>query len=179
MATSYGQGYITLDNYSTGGVGSDAQITYGPGVPANGISGAVGSGGLNGAWTVGLYFVGGTVSITDPTGNGIPNAALALGSGTGSTIVMAGANAFGNAGYYSSVPAFYTGSALNTTATLEVVVYDTADGSYLNAAYRGHSAPFSVTTVSASSGSPTYVGDFMPGSLSVTAVTAVDRKSVV
>jgi hypothetical protein len=167
MATSYGQGYITLDNYSSGA--NTTAITYGANVPANGVSGALGSGPLNTAWTVGLYFVGGTSGLSEAAGTGIPSATLALGTGTGST-AQVGVNTFGNLGFYASVPAFNTGSILNTTATLEIVVYDTADGSYADAHYRGHSAAFSMGTVSASSGSPSYVGDFSSSAFSVAPV---------
>src|ERR1017187_6075214 len=83
--TSYGQGYITLDNYNGGPL-----LTYGAGVPANGVSGALGSGGLNGSWTVGLYFVGGTSGLSQAAGTGMPDASLILGTGVGSTIGVAG-----------------------------------------------------------------------------------------
>jgi len=168
MATSYGQCYITLDNYSSG---SNSPLTYGAGVPANGVSGAIGSGALSSAWTVGLYFVGGSQTLTDPAGTGIPITPLALGTGTGSTIGIAGGNTGGSLGYYSSVLAFNTGSTTFTTATLELVAYPTVDGSYASAAFRGHSAPFTMATVSATSPTPIFTGDYS-APFSVAAVVA-------
>jgi hypothetical protein len=157
MATSYGQGYLSLDNYS---LGSNSPLTYGANVPANGVSGALGSGPLSTAWSVGLYFVGGTQSLTDPAGTGIPVSPLVLGTGPGSSIAIGAQNAGGSLGYYGSATAFNTGSTLNTTATLEIVAYPTSAGSYAAAGYRGHSAPFSLTTVTATSPTPVNAGDF-------------------
>ena len=159
-ASSFGQGYIQLDNYLSGG----PLVTYGNYVPANGVSGALASFGspLNNAWTVGLYWMPGTVAITDPGGVGMPIGLLALGTGAGSTATVADANVFGQAGYYSSVAAFNSGSTLNTTLTLEVVVYDSADGSYAAAHYRWHSAPFSMPTAAATAGSFPTTGASMP-----------------
>jgi hypothetical protein len=169
-ATSYGQGFITLDNYSSG-LG-DPAVVYGTGVFANGVSGALGTVGapVTSDWTVGLYFVGGTPSLTDPAGSTIPIAPLALGAGTGSTVEMTIENAGGNLGYFGSFAAFNTGVAAGAMVTLEVVVYDTAAGSYASALYRGHSAPFSMATVAITSPTPIYAGDFMPGQISVMSV---------
>ncbi|HKW31089.1 MAG TPA: PEP-CTERM sorting domain-containing protein [Verrucomicrobiae bacterium] len=170
VATSYGQGFITLDNYLGGGT----LVTYGDNAtPANGISGPVGGmGSPVGAtgWTVGLYFVGGTSGLVEAAGSGLPSATLALGTGTGSTTTIGGPEVFGTPGYYNSGPAFNSGSTANATVTLEVVVYDTAGGSYASALYRGHSAAFSMGTVAATSGSPAFTGAAMPGSITVTQV---------
>jgi len=159
MATSYGQGYITLDNYNGGPL-----VEYGTGIPANGVSGSLGTPGapLNNAWTVGLYFVGGTTSLTDPVGTGIPISPLALGTGPGSTVGVAGTEVGGVLGQYTSIPSFNSGSSTFATITLELVVYDTAGGTYANAGYRIHSTPFSIGTVSATSGSPSYSGTGQP-----------------
>ncbi|HEV2437656.1 MAG TPA: PEP-CTERM sorting domain-containing protein [Verrucomicrobiae bacterium] len=156
-ATSYGQGYITLDNYASAGT----LVTYGDALtPANGVSGAMGGIGspLSSAWTVGLYFVGGTSGLVQAAGSDMPDASLALGTGLGSTAQVAGSSVFGNPGYFNSPTAFNSGSTLNTTITLEVVVYDTAGGSYANAQYRGHSHAFAMPTVGATSGSPSFTG---------------------
>ena len=167
--TSYGQGYIWLDNYISGGTllvyGSD--LFSGPSVPANGVSGPMGviGTGLNNDWTVGLYWAPSTVSLTDPAGPGMPMGPLVLGTGLGSTVSVAGPEAFGMPGYYSSMIAFNSGSTANTTITLEIVVYDTAGGSYAAAAYRMHSAPFSMPTAAAPSASVPGTGAYMPGQL--------------
>ena len=167
LATAYGQGWITLDNYESGG----APVIYGANVPANGVSGAFGSGYLNGNWTVGLYFVGGTTGLSQAAGSDMPDSSLALGTGTGSTTTFASPQVGSLWGFYNSIPSFNSGSILNTTITLEVVVYDTADGSYANARYRGHSAAFSMPTVPDTSGTPSYNGAYMPpGTMVVEAV---------
>jgi hypothetical protein len=165
-ASAFGQGYITLDNYMSG---TDPIITYGAGVPLNGVSGALGTvgAGLNNAWTVGLYWAPGTLALYDPAGCGMPNASLILGTGVGSTAAVAGFEVFGCPGYYSSISAFNTGSTANTTITLEIVVYDTAGGSYAAASYRMHSAAFTMPTFAATSPYPICVGDYMPGTLSL------------
>ena len=160
VATSYGQRVITLDNYSSQ---TDPMLIYGPDTPANGISGMLGSGGLINSWTVGLYWAAGTTGLSQAAGFDLPDVSLTLGTGGGSTVVVATQNALGMPGYYGSITAFNIGPS--TTVTLEIVVYDTAAGSYANAAYRVHSAAFSMPTVSVTSGSPIYTGDYMPGQL--------------
>jgi hypothetical protein len=161
-ASSYGQGFIALDNYfSNSGATGPGFVDYGLLVPANGVSGAPGTvgAGLNSSWTVGLYFVVGTPSITDPAGNGTPNGALALGTGAGSSVVV-DSSAFNNPGDFSAAQEFNSGGVAGDTITAEIVAYDTAGGTYANAAYRGHSAPFTMPTVAITANTPTYVGDF-------------------
>ena len=46
--------------------------------------------------------------------------------------------------------------------TAEVVAYDTASGSYANAIWRAHSAPFTMPTTSVTSLAFSYVGNYMP-----------------
>ncbi len=71
IASSFGEGVIALDNYfSHSGLGGPV-ITYEFGWPANGVSGATGSGGLGSAFTEGLYYAVGAISIIDPAGSGI------------------------------------------------------------------------------------------------------------
>lgn len=163
-ASAFGQGYILLDNYMSG---LDPAITYWPNVPANGVSGALGTvgAGLNNSWTVGLYWTAGTTGLSQIPGWDMPDASLTLGTGTGSTAAVAGPEVFGIPGYYSSISEFNSGSTANTTLTLEIVVYDTADGSYAAAQYRSHSAAFSMPTVAADSFPPPTTGDYMPGTL--------------
>ena len=170
--TSYGQGYITLDNYASGG----SLVTYGDATtPANGVSGAFGAqgGALGSGWTVGLYFVGGTSGLVQAAGSGAIDSSLALGTGIGSTALLAGPETFNTPGYYNSTPSFNSGSTAFTTVTLEVVVYNTSAGSYENAGWRGHSAAFSMATVGATSGTPAFTGASMPGSISVVTVAPV------
>jgi hypothetical protein len=156
MATSYGQGYITLDNYTSGL--NTTPITY-LGTP------------LSSAWNVGLYFVGATTSagsgLVEGAGNGIPSATLALGTGAGATDTFASDNATGNPGFYGSSAAFNTGSTTFTFATLEVIAYNGA--TYASSTIRGHSAAFTMATVTATSPTPIYTGDFS-SSFIVTAV---------
>jgi hypothetical protein len=161
VVSSYGQGYIALDNYD-----STAQplVTYGAGVFANGVSGALGTVGTgllgdNASWTVGLYWVAGTVSITDPAGNGLPSGSLALATGSGSTALVGDPNTFGANGQFA--PGLIWNSGANATVTLEVVAWDSAAASYATAAYRGHSNPFSMPTGAITDVTPKYVGDYM------------------
>jgi hypothetical protein len=170
--SAYGQGYVTLDNYNSGAFLTDP-VTYGANVPANGISGPLGSGPLNSAWTVGLYYVGGNTGLSEAAGSGIPNASLAVGTGIGSTVQVAGSGAFGTPGAYNSVPAFNSGSTLNTQITLEIVVWDSADSSYATAHYRGHSMAFAMPTVGATSGSPSYTGAANVSAITVVPVSVI------
>jgi len=144
-ATSYGQGFVILDNYNaTGGL-----VTYGPSVPANGVSGAdgvLGTGLLSG-WTVGLYYVLGTPAISDPPSSGIPNGALTLGTGgatSGATVAVYDTTGIPGQ-FFSSYNYQVPGGAVGGPVTLELIAYDTAGGNYASALYRGHSAPFVVT----------------------------------
>jgi len=143
-ATSYGQGFVILDNYNaTGGL-----VSYGPNVPQNGVggpNGVLGTGLLSG-WTVGLYYVLGTPAISDLPGTADPLAPLALGTGSGATASIY--DSTGIAGEFFSTPTFAVpGGAAGGQVTLELIAYDTAAGSWAGAlgGYRGHSAPFVVT----------------------------------
>ena len=159
-ASSFGQGYIALDNYNSHSGAGGPLVSYGFGAPANGISGAVGTGGLNSTYTVGLYFAPGALSIIDPAGGGIPNAALVLGTGTGSTAQFF--TTTGVLGEFSSANYFAAaGSTVGGMVTVELVAYPTSVGSYANAFNRGHSAPFVMPTVAIITAPPTYVGDYM------------------
>jgi len=150
MATSYGQGYITLDNYTSGL--NTTPITY-LGTP------------LSSAWNVGLYFVGATTSagsgLVEGAGNGIPSGTLALGTGgdaAGASGSFASENAVGNPGFYGLQTSFNTGSTTFTFATLEVIAYNGA--SYATSTIRGHSAAFTMPTVTATATTPVYAGDY-------------------
>jgi hypothetical protein len=151
-ATSYGQGFISLDNYNyPGGI-----VTYGANVPANGVSGAFGPAGtgLNSAWTVGFYYGLGNLAITDPPSSGLPNGLLALGAGSSSTAIANSGGAAGIffAGGYAAIP----GGAVGGTVTLELVAYPTVDGTYFGTStFRGHSAPFTLTMMAGSATPPT------------------------
>jgi hypothetical protein len=156
-----GQGYILLDNYYN----NDPQFVYGwPGVPINGVSGAIAPFGtpLSSDWTVGLYYIPGNWNFFDSPGSGLPFPALVAGTGLGSTAVIGAANAGNQPGYYGSIYYFNAGVAAGSTITCEMVVYPTSAGSYAAANYRVHSAPFTMTTVAATSVNPPLTGDFMP-----------------
>jgi hypothetical protein len=162
-ASTFGStGFIFLDNYDSN---LNPLITYGVYVPANGVGGPLGTpgAGLDSDWTAGIYFVVGTPSISDPAGNGIPNAALALGIGSGSTAQLETFNGpYGSTlGEFTAFQRFDTGGVGGDTITAEIVAYPTVAGSYANALYRGHSAPFTMPTVGASTAIPSYVGDYM------------------
>lgn len=187
-ATSFGQGIITLDNYlSNGGNGGPGFVTYGANVPANGVSGSVGTpgAGIGSGWTVGFYWVAGnqTANVNPDASNfGIPSGGgLTLAAGSGST---AASNPFNTAGAYLGTGTFTTpGVATGGTITVVLLGYATSAGSYANSLnYRGHSAAFTMT-VADPTGAANKTGDFAPG-FSVLAVPepsvfALDRKSVV
>jgi hypothetical protein len=158
--TSFGQGYIQLDNYNSHGGNGGPLVTYGPN--SGGTLGA----GINSSFTVGLYFADGNVlgSISDPSaGNGNIDAALALGSGTGSTVAVQ-STAFGNAGEFAAANAFNAGGAAGDTLTVEIVAYLTSAGSYANSTLnRGHSAAFTMTDAAINILPKPLVGDFMSG----------------
>src|SRR5689334_17415182 len=89
-ATTFGQGFISLDNYTTYG----PLVTYGAGVPANGTSGALGTvgNGLGTGWTAGMFVAQGDITGAlvggNVAGNGDPtlqNPAFVLATGSGST----------------------------------------------------------------------------------------------
>ena len=169
--SSYGQGYILLDNYNSAVF---PLVTYGAGVPIDGICGSLGTTGAalagdNSSWTVGIYFVGGTQNPIDPPGSNVPIAPFSLGTGPGATVLVGNLNTSGAPGMFAAGLLFYTGSAANTTITAEIVAYDTAGGSYANALYRGHSAPFNMPTGLIGDAVPKYVGDYFT-TFSVTGV---------
>jgi len=176
--SAFGQGTIYLDNYAQNSGLINAGVKYGAGVPANGVSGALGTvgAGLSSAWTVGLYFVTGTPSINDPAGNGIPASPLNLGTGGGSTTQVANAAAGGTPGAFFASGVFNTGLAVGTTITMELVAYNTSAGSYANALYRGHTAPFTITTVLGTAVPPAYTPASF-GTFSVTSVAPVPEPS--
>jgi len=154
--SAFGEGFVILDNYdATGGL-----VTYGPGIPANGVSGPLGTlgTGLLSGWTVGLYYVLGTPSISDPPNTTVPIAPLTLATGLGAT-----ASVYDSTGvpgeFFSQYPYAVPGGSPGGTVTLELIFYDTADGSYASAHYRAHSAPFVITMQAEFAIPPTaYVG---------------------
>jgi hypothetical protein len=167
VATTLGQGTIFLDNYFTGG----PNITYGANVPVNGVSGANGTvgNGVVAGWTMGLYYAVGNVTgsiASDPTGIADPGTlggGLALGAGAGSTAALYTSSfntpGQGFSGSFFAVPG--TALAGGDTITLMTIAY--SGPNYANAGFRGHSAPFTMTTSSSSSPSPNAVGTTMPG----------------
>jgi hypothetical protein len=163
VVTLRGQGFIALDNYD-----STAQplITYGSGIPANGISGAfgtIGAGITGAAWNVGMYFAAGDVTgsiFSDPTGFADPSAlggGLALATGSGSTTTFfTGALA----GQFAATANFQATAQANGLTTVTVMVIAYGGPSYVSATYRSHSAPFTIGTLPGTS-FPNNVGDFM------------------
>jgi hypothetical protein len=167
LATSFGQGYIVLDNYNTGG----PNVTFGVG-----SGGTVGSG-LDNNWTVGIYIADGTVAADAASGNGSISPLLSLGSGSGSTSVFASAATGGTLGQFLAANSFLASSlAAGSTVTVELVAYLTSAGSYDNSTIRGHSAAFTMTTSAFNAPSKNAVGSFMQG-FSVTPVTPVPEPS--
>jgi len=173
-ATTFGQGFIALENYTTYG----PLVTYGAGVPANGISGTagtVGTGLLTG-WTAGIYVAPGDITGAlaggNTAGNGLPtaqNAAFVLATGTGSTSQFF-IDSFGAAGEFQAAQKYQASAAAGATITVEVIAYSTSAGSYANSDLgRGHSAAFTMTTLAGTAVTPASVG----ASMSTFAVTPV------
>jgi hypothetical protein len=163
IAPSFGQGIIILDNYNTGG----PNVVYGAGVPINGQSGALGTvgGAVSSAnWTVGLYWAAGNQvgSVIPGSGTDIPTGGgIALGTGTGSTAIIAGPLDFNTPGQFLAGSTFTTpGVAAGGTITLEIVAYSGAN--YAASNYRGHSSVFTMT-VADPTGAPNAVGTAMSG----------------
>ena len=167
-ASSFGAGYILLDNYDSN---LNPPITYGIDIPANGVSGPLGTPGtgLLAGWTVGIYYANGNVLsqvAPDPTGSAIPTTlypGFVLGTGPGSTALIYTSVLNLVPGEFLSPNTLNVGGNAGDLITAEVVAYDTADGSYAAARYRAHSAPFTMPTLSVIS-PPTInlVGDYMP-----------------
>jgi len=170
VAQSYGQGLIVLDNYLSKGGAGGPNVTYGEaGVPANGVGGAAGTAGnpLTTGWTAGFYWVAGSPAIgADPNSKPIGDPStftggLALATGTGSSAgIDTALTGFTPGQFLSSQTFAFPGVASGGTVTLEMVAYSGA--SYASAAYRGHSAAFTMTVSDPTSNNPNKVGDFMP-----------------
>jgi hypothetical protein len=166
VASSYGQGFIKLDNYnSNGGSGVGPEITFGVG-----SGGTVGAG-LPAGWTVGIYFASGNIMgslSSTAAGSGSVDPLFTLGSGSGSTAAI-DTSAFGDPGYFIAGTSFNTGLAPGQI-TVELVAYLTSAGSYNNdTTVRGHSAAFLATTGTITANPQPLIGDFM-SAFSVTAV---------
>src|ERR1035437_871515 len=162
MATSsYGQGAIKLDNYNTYG----PNVTYGLG-----SDGALGTG-VNGSYTMGVYYFltsGNNTGVVNFDSTGIANPTtlgnLLLGTGTGTT-----------AGFDTLATSFSLGQALSGSVfnvpgslvtggelwTFMIVAYNGA--SYATATDRGHSAACNLTTSAASNPTTVLAGTAMPG----------------
>lgn len=156
-ATSFGQGFVQLDNYNfTGGL-----VQYGANVPLNGVGGALASANTSIAqsgWTVGLYWALGTPAVSDPSGPGIPDAALTLAAGNdanGATVTDMWASTQQAGQFYNGTAFQVPGGAAGGTVTLEVIAYNANAGGYAGANYRGHSAPFTLTMQSGTAVPPT------------------------
>jgi len=150
VVSSYGQGFVALDNYSSA---TSPLITYGPSG-----GGAVGAGITGSAWHVGLYFADGvsfTLS-TDANGTQIPSALdarLVLGTGQGSTAPLVAP------GIFTTTQSFQGSSAVAAgVSTFMVIAYNGND--YASSGIRGHSAAFPMTTLVGTS-FPPFLGDGM------------------
>jgi len=172
VAPSFGQGLVLLDNYNTTG----PDITYGAGVPQNGVSGSAGTVGaaINSptGWTLGFYWVAGNqlASIgSDPSGFADPasqGGGLAVASGGGSTAIIDGPTTFNTPGEALASSSYTAnGVAASGTITVEVIAY--SGSSYLAAGYRGHSAAFTMTVSDPTSNNPNKIGAAMPGGFAV------------
>src|SRR5208283_2994413 len=107
-ATSFGQGFIWLDNYDST---AHPIISYGPG---SGGSGPLGTG-----FTVGMYIGAGALTLpSDPSGFADPsilNPSLVFASGAGGTALSAGPLVFGTLGQYASSVDYQPGLGVGQT----------------------------------------------------------------
>jgi hypothetical protein len=156
VAPTFGQGFIALDNYTSG---NGSIITYG-----TGSGGSLGTG-IQAGWTVGLYYAAGDILGTiaaNSAGNGVVGVdlspALLLGTGAGST-AQSYTSTFNTPGTFFSPDKFQASAASGATVTVVLVAYEGAN--YDSAAIRGHSAAFTMPTVAGTSPTPSNVGDFM------------------
>ena len=164
VASTYGQGFISLDNYSAG---PRPLVTFGAG-----SGGTVGAGVTGGTWTVGLYFALGNVAGDATSGNGAVSGLLALGTGGSAAGATTGFLSGGYAGLFANSTAFQATVATpgngGTTVTVEVVAYNGAN--YASSTIRGHSSAFQMLAFAGTAFSAT-VGD--PGAMSTFGVTPV------
>lgn len=170
VSTSFGT-IIFLDNYLSNNGSGGPLVTYlSTGIPANGVSLGGGQGtpgtGLSAGWTAGFYWAAGDQLaniFSDPTGQSTPSGGgLALATGPGSTASFY-TSSFNTPGEFLATAAYVVpGVATGGTITMEVIAYNTSAGSYANANYRGHSAPFLMTVSDPTSNNPNKIGDFMP-----------------
>jgi len=157
VATSYGQGAIALNNYTSG---SHPLVTYGAGNPdgtaGTGITGSSSPGGgannIHGDYTAGLYYVNAAGNFTanfaaDASGTALPTA-LYSGPGTltlsGLTGGIGSGDVFGALGEYAPSGSFNPGLGAGATVTIMIIAYNGA--SYATALDRAHSTAFTMVT---------------------------------
>lgn len=152
--TTYGQGFFFLDNYDS---------TAHPLAELNGSPITTGSG-----FTVGLYYVntmGNYVSdfAPDISGAGLPTSlysgpgTLTLGTGPGSTALVADPYVLDTPGQYASPNDFQPGFGAGATVTVMLMLYN--GSSYSSASLRTHSTAFTIET-SIGAAFENYTGDF-------------------
>lgn len=162
VVPSFGQGVVFLSNYNTGG----NYVTYGANVPANGVSGANGSGGVTSSWTEGIYYVVGTPVVpSDPNALNIGDPSvfggMTLATGANSTAPFQ-SSAFGTAGAAQAGGVFVvpgTSAGGGTTITVMTVGYSGSD--YASSLFRGHSTPYTLAVSANNSPSPIQTGTGM------------------
>jgi hypothetical protein len=149
IGSACGQGFVSLDNYSSA---VQPLITYGAG-----SGGTLGAPIAGAEWTIGLYFGQGNVVVpNDPTGFAIPsdlNGLMLLGAGAGATTGLAAP------GIFAATSAFQaTGAAIPGQVTFMVVAYNGT--SYADSDVRGHSSAF-VVIPKVGTEFPPFLGDSM------------------
>jgi len=171
VATTYGQGFITLDNYDSN---AHPLVTYGAGIPGEIPGTPIGPGA---GYNVGFYYVnsaGNFVSDFTASGSGIvlPTytgpGTLTLATGTGSTAVIADDNSLNNPGTYAPTQSFQPGLGAGATVTMEVIAYH--GSSFASGTDVGYSTPFTMVT-SVGSAIQNYSGDSENGGITVLPTT--------
>jgi len=169
MGSAHAQGFVTFGNYD-----SSAPVLYGAGNTAGGSAGA----GVNTQFSAGLWYFLGTATLGAATdGNDLLSAhagwELASVSAQFNTGQFAGA---AGVGYFSGIGANSTATISDYVSgpiTFSVTAYDGA--SYANAGNRGHSAGFTLPTITTGNGA---VGEFGPGLTSFSVFPTVPEPSV-
>jgi hypothetical protein len=131
-ASTFAQGKVVFNNFD--GIGLDAPVHYGAGT-----DGTLGDGLLE-TYTAGLYYAFGTVGWTDGTGIADP----AANGFTLNPITVA--FTAGDPGYFDASPTLASITGYTSgNITFVVVAYEGAN--YNSAIYRGHSAPFTLSSI--------------------------------
>lgn len=138
VVSSYGQGSVAFNNYST----AAGQVTFGAGTAQ--------TGGVTSTYHAALYYGLGTVTVAaDPSGTALPSSLGALGllgGNTGLSLPYPTQFQVNNAGLgYFIGPAVTIPDYVSGAITFMVVAYNGSD--YASSTTRGHSTAFTMNSI--------------------------------